>query len=189
MAQANVQSGDVIGGISSAAVRAATGKSWKQWCTLLDKAGGRSMNHKEIVAVVGGKYDVGPWWQQMVTVGYEQAAGLRKKHEKPEGFQISRSKTYAVPASKVFAAWSTSARRAAWLGNKSITVRKSTRNKNLRVTWSDGKTSLDVQLVPKGAAKTQLTVQHSKLPSSREAEKMKSYWSQTLARLATALGS
>lgn len=180
---------DTIGGISSEAVRAATGKSWKQWCTLLDQAGGRSITHKEIVAIVGDKHGLGPWWQQMVTVGYEQAVGLRRKHEKPEGFQISRSKTYAVSASKVFAAWSTSARRAAWLGSESITVRKSTRNKNLRVTWSDGKTSLDVQLVSKGAAKTQLTVQHGKLSSSREAEKMKSYWSQTLVRLGAALES
>ena len=34
------------------------------------------MNHKQIVALLYAKHNVGPWWQQMVTVTYEQARGL-----------------------------------------------------------------------------------------------------------------
>lgn len=187
MAGAKSTSFDSVGGIGSDAVLAATGKNWKQWIALLDKAGGRSMNHKQIVAVVRDKHGVGPWWQQMVTVGYEQAVGLRKKHEKPEGFQISRSKTLAVPAAKVFAAWKTAAKRAVWLGEENITIRKATPDKIMRVTWSDGKSSLDVQFYPKDASKTQLTVQHSKLSSAIQAQKMKTYWGKALVRLAAVL--
>jgi len=40
---------------------------------ILDKAGAKKMDHKQIVAYLSEQHQVGPWWQQMVTVGYEQA--------------------------------------------------------------------------------------------------------------------
>ena len=44
---------------------------------LLDKDGCKKMPHKQIAEIVHEKYGVGPWWCQMVTVGYEQSRGLR----------------------------------------------------------------------------------------------------------------
>ena len=43
---------DKLNGISSDAVKKATGKTWPQWIKLLDAAGCRTMDHKQIVAVV-----------------------------------------------------------------------------------------------------------------------------------------
>ena len=63
--------------MSDAAVQASTGKIWKEWFAILDKAGARKMDHKQIVAYLVKHHKVGPWWQQMVTVIYEQARGLR----------------------------------------------------------------------------------------------------------------
>lgn len=60
-------------------------KKWNQWFAILDKAGAKKMTHQEIVKFLNSQHDVGPWWQQMVTVTYEQARGLREKHEKPGG--------------------------------------------------------------------------------------------------------
>ena len=37
-------------GTSDEAVLRATGKSWAEWLALLDAAGGREMNHKQLVA-------------------------------------------------------------------------------------------------------------------------------------------
>ncbi len=172
-----------VGGISSEAVVEATGKTWTQWLSLLDKAGAKKMSHKEIVAVVGGRYGVGPWWRQMVTVGYEQARGLREKHEKPGGFEIGKSRTIAVSVSSVFGAWTTAAFRRLWLPDGKVAIRKATTNKSLRVRWGDGATSLDVNLYSHGAAKCRITVQHAKLPSAKEAAKMKTYWGKNLERL------
>ena len=76
--------------MSDEAVKAKTGKTWKEWFAILDKAGARKMTHKEIVQVLNSEHGVGPWWQQMVTVTYEHERGLRDRHEKPEGYQISR---------------------------------------------------------------------------------------------------
>ncbi len=41
---------------SDAAVKKATGKTWGQWFTLLDKAGGRRMKHIDIARLLHKKY-------------------------------------------------------------------------------------------------------------------------------------
>ena len=43
------------------------------------------------------------------------------------------------------------------------TIRKATPKKSLRVTWGDGRTSLNVSFQAKGAGKSQVVVQHVKL--------------------------
>src|SRR5437867_3880146 len=88
--------------MSDEAVKSKTGKTWKDWFAFLDKAGARKMSHQEIVSYLSAKQHVGPWWQQMVTVTYEQASGLRDKHQRPEGYQISVSRTLNAPVTKLF---------------------------------------------------------------------------------------
>lgn len=177
-------------GISDAAVRAKTGKTWPQWIKLLDAAGCRDMNHKEIVAVLGKKHKkLGGWWTQMVTVGYEQARGLRDKHQKPEGYEIGASKTIAAPVSKLFEAWRDAKTRRRWLPGEAIEIRKATRNKSMRITWSDKKTSVDANFYPRGTGKCQITVQHRKLANAKQAAGQKAYWAEALGRLKESLES
>ena len=175
--------------ISDEAVRAKTGKDWPEWFAVLDAAGAASMSHKEIVAYLNQEHGVGPWWQQMVTVSYEQARGLRDKHEVPGGYQISRSKTIAVPVGALYHAWQDEATRQRWLPDAPLTIRKATENKTLRIIWDDGETSVDVSFYPKGEQKTQVTVQHNKLADATAAEQMKAYWAEKLARLQEAVAS
>ena len=174
--------------ISSDAVKAKTGKSWTQWFALLDKARAQSMSHKDIVSVLANKYGLPAWWRQMVAVGYEQAKGLRAKHEKPDGFEISRAKTINAPVDDVYEAWGNARRRAQWLPGVKLTIRKATENKNLRVTWGDG-SNLEVSLHAKGATKTQIAVQHGRLENSRTATKQKAFWGEAFDRLAELLES
>lgn len=101
--------------MSDEAVKAKTGKDWAAWFKILDQAGARKMGHQEIVAVLSDKHGVGPWWQQMVTVTYEKARGLRAKHEKPAGYEISVSRTIAAPVNKIYHAWQDEKERAKWL--------------------------------------------------------------------------
>ncbi|MBI5762728.1 MAG: hypothetical protein HZA51_04300 [Planctomycetes bacterium] len=171
-----------IGGISDEAVIKATGKSWAQWIALLNKAGCKTMTHKEIVAVVHTKHGVGPWWQQMVTVGYEQAVGLRKKHETPKGFQVGRSKTVAVPTATLFRAWADAKTRATWLKATGFTIRKATRNKSIRISWKDG-TNVEIMFYSKGAGKCMVTVQHNKLRTAAAGAAMKRFWGEQLERM------
>ena len=174
--------------ISSDAVKAKTGKTWAQWFALLDKAKARAMSHKEIVAVLSERHDLGPWWRQMVAVAFEQAKGLRAKHEKPDGFEISRSKTIGAAVDDVYEAWGNARRRAQWLPGVKLTIRKATENKTLRVTWGDG-SNLEVSLHRKGPAKTQISVQHGKLKNAAAAAKQKAFWGEAFDRLAQLLES
>lgn len=136
--------------MSDEAVKAKTGKKWDQWFLILDKAGAKDMSHKEIVKFLNSEHGVGPWWQQMVTVSYEQARGLRDKHEKPAGYEVSVSRTVKVPLAKLYKAIGNETRRRTWLSEEGLLVRKATPNKSMRVTWKDGKTSLEFYFSPKG---------------------------------------
>lgn len=171
------------GGISDEAVRKATGKTWVQWLKLLDSAGCKKLGHKEIVAVISERCpEIGGWWTQMVTVGYEQARGLRQKHEKPEGFEIGASKTINVRIGKAFEAWTNERTRAKWL-DEPIEIRKATKDKSVRITWSDGKTHVEVNFWDKGPAKCQVAVQHRKLKNAKDAEAKKNFWAARLVEL------
>lgn len=174
--------------MSDEAVKAETGKTWGEWFGVLDKAGARKLPHKEIAGYLYNEHGVPGWWCQMVTVEYEQARGLRARHERASGhFDITVSRTIAVPVSVLYDAWHNESKRARWLPNTKLSVRKVTKNKSMRITWKDGKTSLEVNFYGKGAGKGQVAVQHSKLPDAKAAEKMKHYWSTTLDKLRTLL--
>ena len=168
--------------MSDAAVNAKTGKAWSEWFKILDAAGAKRMTHQEIVTRLSKKHGVGPWWQQMVTVTYEQARGLREKHQKPGGYEISVSRTIGAPISKAFKAWTDDKTRKQWLP-ANLKIRKATTNKSLRISWEDGDTSLAVAFYPKGAGKCQVVAQHSKIPEAKAAAKMKAFWAQALDRL------
>ena len=164
------------------AVKDKTGRNWTEWFAVMDEAGAAGMSHKEIVALLHEKHGVGPWWQQMVTVAYEQERGLRKLHEMPSGYEIGRTKTVAAPLAAVEEAWTNDALRRRWLADPGLTVRKVNPGKSVRTLWSDGKTQVNVLFYDKGG-KTQVAVQHAKLPDSAEAERYKQYWEENLTRL------
>lgn len=172
----------VVTGTSSEAAEKATGKPWADWMTLLDEAGGRSMNHKGLVAHLDQHYRVSAWWQQQIAVAYENSRGLRMKHEMADGYQISRSRTMASPAEVIYRAWIEEPTRRRWLPDIDFTLRKATPNKSIRLTLSD-LTVVVVELAEKGIAKTTITVQQNKLPDAEAAGRMKLYWSEALKRL------
>jgi uncharacterized protein YndB with AHSA1/START domain len=145
------------------------------------------MTHREIVAYLAEHYQVSPWWQQSLTNTYEQARGKRDKHQMPEGYQISRSRTYFVPLEDLYAAWADESARGAWLLESGFRVRKATPNKSIRITWADG-TSVEASFSAKGENKSQATVQHSRLPDAEGAERMKIFWAEALDKLHRYLG-
>lgn len=173
--------------MSDDAVKAKTGKTWKQWFEILDRAGAKKMSHQEIVKFLNSEHAVGPWWQQMVTVTYEQQSGLRKAHQRPDGYQISVSRTLNVPLRSAYQAFANEKRRNEWLHENDLAIRKATPNKTIRMTWKDGKTSVEISFAEKAAAKSNVVVQHSKLPDAKAAAKMKTYWGSKLDRLQASL--
>ena len=169
--------------MSDEAVRAKTGKNWPEWFSILDRADALDMDHRQIASYLKTRHGVADWWCQMVAVGYEQSRGLREKHQKPSGFEIGASKTITAPLSRLFSAWQDAKARARWLADPGFDVRKATPGKSLRITWVDGKTSVDANFYSKGDGKSQVTVAHGKLATAGAAARMKKYWGEQLARL------
>jgi hypothetical protein len=181
-----------LAGIRSEAVERATGKTWDQWLHTLDKDGASSLSHKAIARVVHDKHGVGPWWSQMVTVGYEQGRGLRQKHEMKDGFRISGSKTVNVPLKALYRAWSDETTRERWLPDADMKVRASVAHRSMRITWdasSPRPANVVVAFYSKGDSKSQVTVEHGKLPTAAAGERARKFWNGRLTALASMLES
>lgn len=170
---------------SDEAVKKATGHTWDEWLKILDKEGAKKKSHQEIVAIVAGKHGVGPWWQQMVTVTYEQRRGLREVHQTAAGYVANVSKTINAPLAELYEAWSDARRRAKWLRTK-LTVRKATEKKSMRITWPDD-TSVEVGFYAKGRGKSMVAVQQSKLKDKNAVTKAKTFWREALEKLQESL--
>ena len=177
------------GRIGDAAVKKATGKIWKEWFELLDKGGGKKMNHKELVALLNDNYDVNMWWQQSIVVQYELAMGLRAPHQKPDGYQISRSKTIAASPRILYDAFEKGSIRKKWLEDPDIKITSVNPGKSLRGKWLNDDIIIDVAFYEKNPGKTQVVVQNNKVKSARQAEKLKEYWEKSLVKLSTLAGS
>ena len=177
-----------IGGMSDDAVRKKTGRDWRGWVRVLDLAGATSKPHKEIAKLLHEEHAVSPWWAQMVTVGYERIRGLRDKGQRRgAGYDVNKSKTYPVPLAKLYAAFG-ARKRKAWLGDAEVTVKKATRGKSMRLTWSDG-CPVEVYFWEKGAAKSQVQLQHRQLPDKKAADRVRAFWTERLAELGRRLDS
>ena len=169
--------------ISDEAVKKSTGKTRKQWFSILNKNGAKKMEHKQVAKLLHEKYGLSPWWSQMLTVQYEQEIKGRKKHEKTDGFQISKSITLTAPVTKIFNTINSPLKRIVWLKDPAITITKSTKDKSIRGKWSDKKTNIEFQLYPKDINRTQVVVQQSRIKSAKEAEMMETYWRKQLNNL------
>lgn len=169
--------------LSDDAVKERTGKIWADWFKILDKAGAKKWPHKEIAAYLFEKHKVGGWWSQMVAVGYEHERGLREKFQNYAGdFSANSSRTINVPPSRVFKALTVEKLRRKWLPGAKIEITSTTPGKYLRAKWN-GKSRVAIGFYGSTAKKARVALEHSKLSSSKESLKMKSYWSSALARL------
>ncbi|MFM9995185.1 MAG: hypothetical protein ACKVU4_05225 [Phycisphaerales bacterium] len=175
----------LLGGIGDAAVRKATGRGWGEWLAILDAAGARRMTHAQIAEHLHEHERVGDWWSQMVTVGYEQARGLRVKYQSSTGvYRGSASRTIGVPVSVLYAAWSDAKLRKRWLGrDAAFTVRTATKNTSMRITWTDGASNVEAMFAAKGPGKSQVAVQHSRLSDAKGVERIKAFWGARLDTL------
>ena len=164
-----------LGGMSDAAIKRATGRAWAEWVKLLDDVGASSKPHREIVDYIHSLGNISGWWSQMVTVGYERIRGLRDRGQRRGGgYEAHKSKTFAVPVKKLFAAFKKA--------SADFDVRSTTPNKRMRLAWDDG-TAVEILFQPKGEKKSVAVVTHQKLPDKAAAEKMKAWWGQRLEAL------
>jgi hypothetical protein len=174
-----------LAGQSDTTLREKTGKTWREWVKILDAAHATSMRHGEIARHLSASYrDVSGWWVQAITVGYERIRGLRDVGQRRGGgYEANKSKTVALSLAKVWRAFSSKAARDRWLAVPDVEERSKNAKKTLRLSWPDG-SSVVAYFVEKAPNKTQITIQHSKLATKRAADEAKSFWADSLQKLA-----
>ena len=69
-----------------------------------------------------------------------------------------------------------------------LKIRTATREKSMRITWPD-QTLVELNFMSKGARKSQVAIQHSRLPDKAAASNMKEFWAARLAALQGVLGA
>ena len=192
-------------GVSSEAVRKATGRDWYEWTEFLDGLGALGKNHKEIVALLAGPGELSNgWWQQSVAVGYEQARGLRVVGQTSDAdFQIGVQRTLPVPVDKAWKLLVEGPGRDIWLGKvEGLELRKGEQyrtaegvrgeirsvasGQRVRLTWRRADltqdSTLQVYLGDLGE-KTSVRFHQERLSSLEERERMRAHWQEVLERL------
>lgn len=176
-----------IAGMTDEAVRRRTGRTWAEWVRLLDAAKAMEWSHRDIARHLRATYDdMTGWWAQTITVGYERIRGLRDVGQRRGGgYDVHKSKTVSVGVRRLYDAFAVARTRRTWLP-ETVTISTSRRERSMRIEWPDG-TRVAVAFLAKGPAKSTVAVQHERLATRADADRMRAFWGERLEALAARL--
>lgn len=167
-----------------AGIRRSTGRDYDEWFVLLDQWGAPGRPFREISDWLETDHDVSSWWAQKLIVEYEQARGLRPPGIRPDGtFTVGASKTVAVPVARLYDAVVDPKQRERWLPGAVMGQRASRPRRSARFDWADDDTRISVTFEAKGDAKSQLALEHERLPDPETAQQTKAFWRERLTAL------
>jgi uncharacterized protein YndB with AHSA1/START domain len=189
--------------LTDAAVKAATGRTFAAWFSLIDDSGGASLGRKGINDLLFKTHKVDAWWTSTLAAEYERDRGLREKDGRPRGYAICVTKNIKAPASKVSDAFTTSSVLTQWLGagaraegkeggawfdgdGHQGTYTKIAAGKAVRFSWLDTATqneSLgDLKITEKGGVSS-LVLNHERIQDRGEADGLRAGWGLALTSL------
>lgn len=174
---------------SDLVIASRTGRSWSEWFALLDAWGAADRPHPEIARWLNAEHGVSGWWAQELTVGYEIAIGRRRPGQRPDGYEISVSKTFAAPVERLFEAFVGEAERTRWLPGVSMKVRTATPYRTARFDWGDGATRVAVGFRAKADSRSSIALAHHRFKDAETAERQRSLWRERLGALQRLLES
>lgn len=169
--------------MSDAAIRRRSGRTWQAWFDLLHAWGAKDRTHTEIAAWLVAEHEVDAWSAQSITVAFERAHGGRDLGQRPDGFEVSATKTVDVDVATLYRAFMDEALRPQWLPGAEPRLRTATEPKSARFDWSDDGSRVIATFTPKGEAKSSVNVTHVRLPDAEEAALRKAFWRERVAAL------
>lgn len=195
-----------LGRVTTESVHKCTGKHWRQWVALLDKAGARTWTHQEIVAYLKSKHRLGPWWQQGVTSGYEIAIGRRIEGQNIKGhYMVTVTKSVELSAAQCWEHLVSDKGLGTWLkslydvavkpGSQFETkdgffgeIRTMKKGRSLRLTWQDPnwdkKTVVQVFIVARSKGKKSIVAfSHGEIKDLKTQKLLRARWKQVMTDL------
>jgi uncharacterized protein YndB with AHSA1/START domain len=174
--------------VTDQTLRTRTGRTWDEWFAALDAVGAARRAHREVWRGLVRDFELEGRWAQVISIGYERARGIRAPHQRHDGlFAAASSKTFAVPVNRLYQAFADDRVRRGWLPAGRLRVRKAEPGKLLAAAWRDGPSLVMISFVPRTVAKSQVIVDHRRLPSVQAVGEMKAFWKARLAALAEKL--
>ncbi|HEX6368119.1 MAG TPA: SRPBCC domain-containing protein [Longimicrobium sp.] len=192
-------------GISDDAVRAATGRTPREWEELLDARGAADLSHRQIVSQLEEIGVESGWWMQMLAVDYERRKGKRVLGQTADtGFQIGVQRTLPIAAGDAWALLTSPEGVGAWLGGapplkwekgEKYALRDGSRGEvrvfkpgsHLRITWGpEGwprASTLQVRVTPSGEQKTVVSFHQEHLPGAEAREERRRFLESALDAL------
>lgn len=169
------------------ALRNATGKGRGEWYAKLDAWGATNRQYREIAEWLTSSHGLSRWWAQKLIVEYEEDRGVRDPGVQRDGsFSVGASKTVDVPVDRLFDAFVDARQRGRWLPGSGLRKRSAVARRSARFDRGDA-SRVDVAFVAKDKEKSQVTVQHERLPNAKAAQEAKAYWRERLTTLKTLL--
>ncbi|HEX2196553.1 MAG TPA: DUF4287 domain-containing protein [Actinomycetota bacterium] len=166
---------------SDESVRARTGRTYEEWFALLDDWDATARKHTEIARWLVDEHGVDGWWAQSVTVAYEQERGMRAPGQRADGtYGAGASKTIAAPVATLYDAFVDESTRERWLGDFELTIRTARPGKSITAAWEEGTSRLGIGFVEKGPDRSQVSLEHGRLPDAQAADEMKAFWRERL---------
>ena len=165
-------------------VQRATGRDRDEWFALLDEWGAPGRRYRDIAEWLTSAHGLSRWWAQKLIVEYEQARGLRSPGVRRDAtFEVTASKTVAVPVQQLFDAFVNPRQQEKWLTDGTMSLRTSEARRSARFDWEDGSTGVNVGFIDKGRSKSAVAVAHERLADAAEADATKGKWKQRLTHL------
>jgi hypothetical protein len=171
-----------------AGLRKATGAGRQDWFERLDAWGARDRSYRQIADWLVGDQGLSDWWAQKLIVEYQQSRGIRPPGIRPDGtFSVGASKTVGVPVERLFAAFTDPEVRDRWLTDVTLHERTAHPNRSIRFDVGSDGTRLSVTCAALDGGRSQVAVEHEKLPDEEAAARMKPFWQERVAALKTLL--
>ncbi len=177
------------------AVREATGRTWDEWCELIDAWPERDQGHAAMAVRIGRDHLDNGWWAQAVIVGYERIRGLRTKYMRADGtfagsvtrtipLDIDALRTELLDPDAVTRIVNLDARAVEVQADATqlrVEVRSKPTSKALRWAIHPGQGSVLFSLDPRPDGRVRIAIQHENLPSAEAVDGWKEFWTEWLA--------
>ncbi|MGC0250711.1 DUF4287 domain-containing protein [Pseudactinotalea sp. Z1748] len=159
-----------------------TGRTWNQWREVIDAGPGRDAGHAAIATFLEQNHEIGGWWAQAVTVGYERITGIRAPHQRADGtFEAGVSRTLPLAGTALRAGLLDESGRADLLGGLASTLRSRPTSTAVRLGVDEGVVLFTFDPRPDGQVR--VTVTHSNLAGPAAVEHWRAFWGEWLQAL------
>lgn len=186
--------------VSDEATVRATGKTSAQWYAMLDAEHGELWSHAERLGFLRRHGIEAGWWLQVLSVNYERARGIRMLGETSgAGFEFGISRTFPVPAERVWKLLTSGVGLEAWAGDgvevemkkgatqqmrtKRIEVRGYTEGVRVRLAATEPgvpKRTFQMSIVPGAGDKASVRFHEENLPGIAARKRADRKWNEIM---------